>query len=191
MNAMLEPPVLREAGLPAPPTRPAALSRTVWARYTAAALVVAGVTAGCMWTAARVTAPPPVHAFALFIHLAALITGFGAVLAVDWTALLWLVRRRSMSQVLDTAASVAIPIWVGYAGLVGTGMLLHPDPSAPWTRVTLALVVVIGVNGIAAALVHHAMLHRPLPATVAGAVCATVSQGAWWSATAIGFVNAH
>ncbi|MFC7501446.1 hypothetical protein [Nocardioides sp. GCM10030258] len=132
------------------------------------------------------------HAVALFAHLAALIAGFGAVLAVDWMALLWLTGRRSIEAVLEAATSVAIPIWLGYAGLVGTGMLLEPDLASTWTKIKLALVVIIGVNGVAAAAVHHAMVRHPSRAAMMlGAVCATLSQACWWTATAVGFVNAH
>lgn len=180
-----------------PPTPAAApgtegADRIVATGYLGAALLVGTITVGCMWTANHLTPSAGVHAVALFAHLAALVAGFGAVLAVDWMALLWLAGRRPIEAVLDTAASIAVPIWIGYAGLVGTGMLLEPDMSRPWTLVKLGLVVVIGINGVAAAVVHRAMVRQPSRAAVVlGAACASVSQGCWWTATVVGFVNAH
>ena len=68
----------------------------------------------------------PVRRGALFLHLAALVAGFGAVLVVDLHAVLWLVGR-SLTRV-DAYATAAFAMgadalrWIerlpGYEGLV-------------------------------------------------------------------------
>src|SRR5882724_3314333 len=39
------------------------------------------------------------HSMALFVHLASLVAGFGAVLVIDWTGLLWVIGRRTFLDV--------------------------------------------------------------------------------------------
>lgn len=67
--------------------------------------------AAVLWTTAHVQADPILHEVALFVHLGCLIVGFGAVIAVDWMALLWVLGRRSLTEVLDLAGCVHVPIW--------------------------------------------------------------------------------
>ena len=93
---------------------------------------------------------PGLQRGALFVHLASLVFGFGAVLAVDWVALLWVLRRRPLGDVLRTSRNTHLPAWLGYAGLLASGALLEPDLSSWATRVKLALVVLIGWNGLVA-----------------------------------------
>jgi hypothetical protein len=135
---------------------------------------------------------PQIHAVALFVHLAALVVGFGGVLAVDWVALLFAVGRRRLSALLETADTMLVPIWAGYAGLVASGVLLEPDLHSSITQVKLALVVVIGVNGGLALWLHNHLAHGGgrLPMVIGG-LCATISQIGWWGATLVGFINAH
>ncbi|MEU4235902.1 hypothetical protein [Actinoplanes sp. NPDC026619] len=71
-----------------------------------------------------------VHGVALFGHLVSVVVGFGAVLLVDWFGLLWLTGRRSLDDVLRTAAGAHVPIWLGFAGLLTTGLFLGPP--SPW-----------------------------------------------------------
>lgn len=97
-----------------------------------------------LWTTAHVQADPILHEVDLFVHLGCLIVRFGAVIAVDWMALLWVLGRRSLTEVLDLAGCVHVPIWVGYAGLVRFGVLLSPDLASTLTQIKLALVLVIG-----------------------------------------------
>ncbi len=165
-----------------------------WASVGIAALAVALGLTGALWTADHLQADPTLIRVALFAHLASLVVGFGAVLAVDWVALLWLLRRRALIDVLHTAGNAHVPIWAGYSGLVASGMLLQPDLANPVTQVKLALVLVIGWNGVLATVLHrrltrrpHAPLERRLVVTAAGA--ATVSQLGWWGAMTLGFLN--
>lgn len=162
------------------------------APYVAAALAIVVLDGCCLWLAGHVHAGHVLHELALFVHLASLVIGFGAVLTVDWLATLWVLRRRTLTDVLHAAHNVHVPIWAGYAGLVLSGVLLEPELSNPLTQVKLVLVLVIGWNGLlATALAHHL---RGLPTRallVVSCVSAGVSQTGWWGAMAIGFVNSR
>lgn len=163
-------------------------------------LTTAGIAAGVgavSWAAGHVHPDPTLHQVALFAHLASLTVGFGAVLAVDWVALLWLLQRRRLADVLAAAGNAHAPAWVGYAGLTFSGMLLQPDLANPLTQVKIALVVVIGWNGVVAALIQRwlegvragasrGMSQRRL---LACACSGAVSQLGWWGAMLLGFVN--
>ena len=166
-----------------------------WAPVGLAALMAVAL-GGALWTAGHLRPDPLLADVALFAHLASLVLGFGAVLAVDWVALLWLLRQRTLDDVVRTAGNAHLPIWLGYAGLVASGVLLEPDLDSTATRVKLLLVLAIGWNGIWAMVLHH-RLERVGDAgpgrslmRVAGAAAA-VSQLGWWGAMLVGFLNAR
>lgn len=163
-----------------------------WGRLaaTGVAILIAGVVAISI---ATISPPPAVHAVGLFVHLAALVVGFGAVLHVEWVGLLWLLGRRESSDILLVARTSAVPIWGGYAGLALSGLVLEPELANGWTLVKLGAVIVIGLNGVVATGVHEAMERSGESARlfVAGTLAAVVSQTCWWTATVIGFINAH
>ena len=130
------------------------------------------------------------------MHLASLVFGFGAVLAVDWVALLWVLRRRPLGDVLRTSRNTHLPAWLGYAGLLASGALLEPDLSSWATRVKLALVVLIGWNGLVATVMQEPLdrvAGRPRRPDrrllLACGALTLLSQLGWWGAMAIGFVN--
>lgn len=163
-----------------------------WALRVAlgAAMGVGGL--GLLWVARHVHPDPVLHEVALFCHLACLVVGFGAVLAVDWQAALWLLGRRELTDVLGTATHVHVPIWGGYLGLVVSGTLLAPDVGATATQVKLGLVLALGWNGLLAGWFQERLeQHAVRPLVLASAGCAAFSQLGWWSATAIGFLNAR
>lgn len=137
-----------------------------------------------------------VHLGALFLHLAALVAGFGAVIVIDWIGILWALGRRTFADVIHTADAVHVVIWASLLVLVSSGVLLEPDLSSALTRVKLALVLVIAVNGLQA----HALQPRlaalgatppPIGLLARAGVTAAVSQLCWWAAMAIGFVNSQ
>ncbi|UUZ61142.1 hypothetical protein [Nocardioides sp. B-3] len=121
--------------------------------------------------------------------------GFGAVLSVDWVGLLWVVRRRTLSDVLDTAGHLTAPIWLGLAGLVLTGILLEPALDNPLTQVKLGPVLLIVWNGLFAGLLHHRLCvgasfdTAPRRVLLAAAAATTVSRVGWWGSMVIGFIN--
>lgn len=161
--------------------------------YVVATAVGLGVSAAVI-VSTHVSLDPTAHRVVLFAHLACVVVAFGAVLAIDWVGLLWVLRRRSLVQVLETAGHLHVPIWGGYAGLVASGALLAPDLGSPLTLTKVVLVFVIGWNGaVAARLQQHVSADPAGPGRsvlLASAGCALVSQAGWWGATVIGFSNA-
>ncbi|MFC7016090.1 hypothetical protein ACFQMH_31215 [Streptomyces viridiviolaceus] len=142
-------------------------------------------------------ADPALQLAARFLHVTALVVGFGSVLAVDWFAVLWLLGRRRLSDVLQTACGLQVPIWLGLAGLAVSGLFLHPDLTSPLTRVKLGLVLAITFNGLYAHWLGQRLgrcrddARVPRRLLIQSGVAATVSQLGWWGATLIGFVNSQ
>lgn len=167
----------------------------VWALAALGVLSSAVLLAAC-WVADHVHADPPVQIAARFLHLVSLIVGLGSVLAVDWFAVLWMLGRRRLSDVLRTACALQVPIWLGLAGLVVTGLFLRPDLASPLTLLKLGLVLVITLNGLYA----HWLGQRldgcrdgrvPRTLRIRTSVAASVSQLGWWGASLIGFLNSQ
>jgi hypothetical protein len=163
-----------------------------WTPFVATAVAIGVATPAACWLAHHVRAGQTLHDVALFAHLASLVVGFGSVLVVDWVALRWAFGRRTLADVIRCADDVTMLIWIGYAGLVASGVLLSPDLAGIATRVKLGAVVLIGWNGLIATALSRRIHTRPSPhLMLASAACAGVSQAAWWTATAIGFLNAR
>ena len=165
-----------------------------WLVPAGATTLLAGAIGAGLWVAEHLHPDHALHEVAVFLHLASLVLGFGAVLAVDWVALLWAARRRTLADVLRTAGNAHVPAWLGYGGLVLSGVLLEPDLAAWTTRVKLAMVVLIGWNGVAAvgiqrrlSAVRGTLVPRNLLLAAAGS--AAVSQAGWWGAMLLGFLN--
>ncbi|MFE3934975.1 hypothetical protein ACFXPJ_14610 [Streptomyces goshikiensis] len=144
----------------------------------------------------HVHADSALQAAARFSHVAALVVGLGAVLAVDWFALLWLLGRRQLLEITGMARSLQIPIWFGLAGLVLTGSFLRPDMGSTLTLVKLGLVLAVTANGLYAhwlgeRLTHHphALISRSL--LIQSGVATAISQISWWGAALIGFLNSQ
>ncbi|MFE7546506.1 hypothetical protein [Streptomyces gardneri] len=91
--------------------RPPAATSPIPARYHRALLTIMAtsgvvtVWASCTWMSLHLHVDPLLHKVALFAHLASLILGFGAVLAIDYYGLLWLLGRRSLPDTLERAAN--------------------------------------------------------------------------------------
>ncbi|MCG6496783.1 hypothetical protein [Kitasatospora sp. A2-31] len=163
-------------------------------RLVGAVAAVLVVWAASAWTAAHLHADPALHTVALFLHLAALVVGFGAVLAIDYYGLLWMLGRRTLRQVVGFTAPLHVPVWGGLTGLVLSGVLLEPQLSSGLTRVKLGLVLLIALNGVYASTLHRRLegyegIRPPARLLARGAVSATVSQAGWWGAVLIGFYN--
>lgn len=163
-----------------------------WLPLAAIAAAILTAAPFVFWSCRTVHPAPVVHDVALFVHLGALILGFGGVLSVDWVAGLYVLGRRTFLEMVRAADNAAVPIWAGYAGLVLSGLLLEPDLGSFFTQVKLVLVLVIGFNGVVALGVHRALAREAdLRFMAVGGAAAVLSQLGWWSATVIGFVNAH
>lgn len=167
-----------------------------WCGTAAASLAVCLGWAATTWIALHLRADVTLHTAALFVHLASLILGFGAVLAIDYYGALWLTGRKTLREVLDVTAPLHVPVWAGLGGLLFSGAFLHPDLSSPLTCLKLGLVLVLSLNGVQASALHRRLaaveggpVRRSL--LIRGAVTAFVSQAAWWGAVAIGFLNSR
>jgi hypothetical protein len=159
-------------------------------------LVVAATAALLLGAPSLLPAPDRAHDVVLLAHLASLLLGFGAVLVMDWHGLLWMLGRVHLTEVLTVTARLTVPVWLGLAGLVSTGALLAPDTGAPLTRLKLALVALVAVNGLQAQHLHRAMVAAQAAGRVPGRLLlrglssGAVSQLGWWGATVIGLLNA-
>jgi hypothetical protein len=147
--------------------------------------------------ASVIDAPWPLRRGALFLHLGALVAGFGAVLVVDLHGVLWLIGRRRLGDLLTITDALQPLIWGGLAVLVASGVLLAPNLGLPRTDVKLVLVLVAALNGMwahelsgrlraHAAHVAAGAVDQGLLLKVLGA--GAISQAAWWGATLIGFL---
>ena len=151
---------------------------------------------GACWVSGHMHADATLRTVARFFHIAALAVGLGAVLAVDWLAVLWLSGRRGLSDVLNTARALQAPIWVGLAGLLVTGLFLRPNMESPLTVTKVGLVLAITLNGLYAHWLGQRLApYRggavPRRLLMQSAAAATVSQTGWWGATLIGFLNSQ
>lgn len=166
------------------------------------AVAYVGVTAAwaaSIWLSTLIAPPDWLHTLALFGHLAALVVGLGAVLAIDWYALLWATGWSSVRELRQANHTLILPIWVGLGGLLATGALLEPHLDNPLTVVKMIAVLVLSLNGVALTRWTAEMARVPptarfaqLPgaARVGFTTSAIVSQAAWWTAVFIGMLNA-
>lgn len=163
-----------------------------WSFLGVAVLMSAGL-AAAIWIADRLHPDEVLCEAALFVHLASMVLGFGAVLATDWVGLQWVLGLRRITDVVNTAGQVQAPIWIGLVGLVLSGILLEPDANNRLTQVKLGLVLLVTWNGLVATLLHRGFARsgeRPSRfLLLLAALCAAISQVGWWGAMVIGFMN--
>ena len=167
-----------------------------WWTVGAAALAACLGLAACAWISLHLRVDATLHTVALFAHLASLVLGFGAVLAADYYALLCLTGRCTLRDTLNSTAHLHVPIWTGLAGLVASGVMLHPNLGLAPTRIKLGLVLVLTLNGLQAGLLNRRMTQQGSAVLTPrlltwGAATALVSQVCWWGAVVIGFRNSQ
>lgn len=159
---------------------------------------VAAAWALTVWLSTVVAPPEWLRTPALFLHLASLVVGLGAVLMIEWHGLLWATGWSTAREVRQADRTLILPVWVGLGGLLTTGALLQPDLGEPLTVVKLTAVLVLALNGVALtrwtsdlarmpAKAHFRSL--PRPARVGYVASGIVSQLAWWTAVLIGMLN--
>ncbi|WP_353827054.1 hypothetical protein [Agromyces sp. SYSU T0242] len=168
--------------------------RRRWLAYAVVTLAWA-VTVGI----GAVLSPPAwLHDAALFVHLASLIVGLGAVLMIEWHAALWATGWSSVRELRQADRTMILPVWLGLGGLLASGALLSPDLSSPMTLLKLGAVLVLSLNGVAltkwtsdlARLPGRARFQSlPRRAKAGFVASAIVSQLAWWTAVVVGFLN--
>ncbi len=137
---------------------------------------------------------------AVVLHVLSLVVAFGAIILVDWHGFLWLIGRRTLGEIIRLDGAATPLIWVGLAGMLATGVFLSPQLYNPMTDVKLAAVLVLSLNGILLIPLMRRLAHLPpgsgFSALTAGQrthllLCLAISQGCWWTAIIIGFINAE
>jgi hypothetical protein len=167
-----------------------------WWTLTAAAIAACLCLSACTWISLHLRVDADLHAVALFVHLASLVLDFRAVLMADYYALLYLMGRCTFHDALNSAGRLHFPIWAGLAGLVASGVMLHPNLDSTPTRVKLGLVLLLTLNGLQAGLLNRRMTQQGTAALTPrliswGASTALISQVCWWGAVIIGFRNSQ
>lgn len=135
----------------------------------------------------------------LFVHIISLVVGFGAVLVIDTIGFLWLIGRTPLSFVVRVAHVTQRLIWLGWGGLVTSGIWLLSLKGYidALTWIKLFFVLMLGINGlflhsIKKYLERYAERGRiPLLYLFRMTLASAVSQLGWWGALSIGFVHRH
>ena len=156
-------------------------------------ILVSILISAAVYVSSSVHTPPLIHSIALFGHLAALVVGFGSVIAVDYFGLLWFLHRIPLETMLQQADRMSPLIWLGLGGLILTGTLMEPQLSAPLVLIKMGCVIGIGAVGVLALSTKRSMM-RAMPTVgrsllVRGLFLAAMSQALWWSAVLIGFLT--
>jgi hypothetical protein len=136
---------------------------------------------------------------ALFIHLISLIIGFGAVLVVDTFGALMIFKKRSLETVRKVANVTQPLIWLGWTGMVASGiyLILVKGYVDNLTLIKIFFVFGIGVNGF---FLHKIKKYLQTVQTVEDIspifafrifVTSAISQVGWWGALIIGFAHRH
>jgi hypothetical protein len=150
---------------------------------------------GALWVSSHLHVDPTLSRVALFAHMASLVAGLGAALTIDYLALLWVLGRRTLREVLTLSRGTSVLVWVGLVGLMASGALLSPDLSSGLTQVKLGLVLVVALNGAFSGVVQHhlegAWPHPSRALMAVGIGTALVSQAGWWGAAVVGFLNSQ
>jgi hypothetical protein len=151
-----------------------------------------------VWVSTVLSPPEWLRTPVLFLHLASLVVGLGAVLMIEWHGLLWATGWSTAKEVRQADRTLILPVWAGLAGLFASGALLQPDLGEPLTVVKLVAVLVLSLNGVALTRWTSDLARMPAKARFATLPRATrtaylasgvVSQLAWWTAVLIGMLN--
>lgn len=142
--------------------------------------------------------PTPFYIF-LFIHVVSLIVGFGAVIVIDTFGLLMLLKRVPL-QMPQKVANITQPlIWLGWTGLVVSGIFLLNIKGAisGITVLKLFFVIMLGLNGIFLHFIKKALDSFQSLEQIPNiwkfriGLASLISQTGWWGALIIGFLNRH
>lgn len=134
----------------------------------------------------------------LFVHLVGFALGFGAVMLVDAVGLLWVFRKAKAEQLGWLSGVAQKIIWSSVAIQIVTGsMLLDPEYITIRTKVKLAAVLILAINGVVLDRLRKKMLSYkqddfwklPHVFQLGSVVAIGLSQLCWWAATIIGFIS--
>ncbi len=133
----------------------------------------------------------------LFVHLVSLVMGFGAVIVIDTFGLLWLLKKIKLSFVNQVADTTQPLIWIGWTGLVLTGipLIVLKGGVSGLSTIKIFAVLMLGVNGVYLHIIKKSMDNindnsvMPNLAKFRITLASFVSQAGWWTAIVIGFLN--
>jgi hypothetical protein len=161
-----------------------------------AGVLIGSAVAAWLWTilvATHVTLPKSIRTPVLFVHLAALVLGFGSVLVSDLIGMLWLTGRKTVHELVNLLDVLQVAIWFGFELLVVSGAFLTPDLEKSRVQIKMVLVLVAAINGLwAHSLSGQLRAATPVPGKsliVKVVAAGAVSQLAWWGATIVGFLS--
>lgn len=159
-------------------------------------IAISAVWAAAIWAATHLQADETLCVAARFVHLATLIIGFGSIITIDWLAILWLLGRRGLGELLQAVHAVHVLVWLGLGGLVLSGLVLRPDLSSVLVQIKLGMVFLVTLNGLFAYSVGQRLARCtdsrvPRRLLVQSGAAALISQAGWWTATLLGFINSH
>jgi hypothetical protein len=135
----------------------------------------------------------------LFIHVISIIIGFGSVITIDTFGLLWILKKVKLSLINSVANVSQRLIWLGWSGLVisGVGLITLKGYIDNLTWIKLFFVALLGLNGIFLHFIKGTTEHltddqeMPIHTRFRITLGSTISQLGWWSAVTIGFVHRH
>ncbi len=137
----------------------------------------------------------------VFIHLISVIIGFGAVIVIDIFGLLWLLKRKTLSEVLSLANITQKLIWLGWFGAIISGFWIIDWhwPRSVTLQSKLYLVLLLGINGIWLHLLKNRLTLIAkqskqvisLETKIVMTITTIISQIGWWSVILIGFWLTH
>jgi hypothetical protein len=135
----------------------------------------------------------------LFVHLSCLILGFGSVMVTDLYGLLWTRNRIRFAQVVRVSGVTQQFIWIGWAGMVVSGipLIILKAEIDQLMIMKFFFVVLVGVNGIPLHYLQKRMQSFKESDTAPGifmfrlGLSIFVSQIGWWGAVVIGFLHRH
>ncbi len=141
----------------------------------------------------------PLFFIALFIHVVSFITAFGAVITIDFTGTLWILKKVPLKTVTTVAGVAQKLIWLGLTGLIASGIILiyHKGFIDELTWIKLFFVAMLTVNGVFLHFISRATNRlgdvEVLPANIMfrTGLASAISQLGWWGAITIGFVHRH
>jgi hypothetical protein len=141
----------------------------------------------------------PLFFVLLFIHLTSLIAAFGAVMVTEHFGLRWMRHKAPFSRLVKVAGTTEKLIWVGWSGLVLSGipLLVLKGELDDLMVFKVFFVALAGLNGLALHWILRT-LRRYMEADAVPTVVVyrmglsiLVSQISWWGAMIIGFLHRH
>lgn len=141
----------------------------------------------------------PLFYIFLFVHLVSLLVGFGSVIVIDSFGFLWLLKKVQLSFVMRVAETTQKLIWIGWSGMVFSGLFLITAKGYVdnLTKIKIFFVLLVGLNGIFLHLLKKAFEKIQDGSTMPNilmfrmAITTLISQTGWWGALLIGFVHRH